>query len=187
MPTDPRLVDMSDSTQQTAGERFSGELELLSVGLASVASELYAGGPAVTIVPGAKFSASAGPFSVVDADATADGRFLLPASIGGRVVGMLVDTGASVSALPAALAATMPGLVSLRTRPLQTASDVLQAARVGADSMVLANRFTVSRIAFAVLPGGGNHPILGMDILRQLRYSFDGGRLWLQGLARAPG
>lgn len=103
-----------------------------------------------------------------------DGHYHWPGRINGRNVEFLVDTGATSTAIPAALAAEL-GLPSMGAVQSQTAGGVVQGRRVQAD-LQLDGGVQADRLRMTALPGL-SAPLLGMDVLGRLRWQQDGGVL----------
>lgn len=108
-----------------------------------------------------------------------DGHFHWPGTVNGRAVDFLVDTGATRTALPAALAAGLPAEGTVRSA---TAGGVVQGHVVRVD-LVLEGGVTVRRMPVTVLPDLGA-PLLGMDVLGRLHFSQADGALRLRAAGR---
>lgn len=104
----------------------------------------------------------------------ADGHYHWPGHINGRAVEFLIDTGATSTAIPAALAAEL-GLPSMGAVSSQTAGGVVQGRRVQAD-LQLNGGVQAESLRLTALPGLAA-PLLGMDVLGRLRWQQDGGVL----------
>lgn len=104
----------------------------------------------------------------------ADGHYHWPGAINGRRVEFLVDTGATSTAIPLALAQAL-GLPTLGTVQSQTAGGVVQGRRVQAD-LQLDGGVRAERLRLTALPGLAA-PLLGMDVLGRLRWQQDAGVL----------
>lgn len=113
----------------------------------------------------------------------ADGHYHWPGSVGGRSVEFLVDTGATGSAIPAALAREL-GLRSLGSVRSQTAGGVVEGSVVVAD-LRLQGGVVAERLRLVALPELAA-PLLGMDVLGRLRWQQVAGtlRFDLHGAAR---
>lgn len=109
-----------------------------------------------------------------------DGHYHWPGSIGDRAVEFLVDTGASGTAIPAALAREL-GLATVGRQRSNTAGGVVVADVVVGD-LRLDGGVRAERLQMAALPGL-NAPLLGMDVLGRLRWLQSDGvlRIELQG------
>jgi aspartyl protease family protein len=105
---------------------------------------------------------------VVELQRGPDGHYRWPGRIGGQAVEFLVDTGATGSALPLALARRLdlPEVGRVRT---QTAGGEVTGTLVLAD-VALEGGVQVQRLRMAALPGLGEHPLLGMDVLGRLHW-----------------
>ena len=106
-----------------------------------------------------------------------DGHFHWPGRVGSIEVDFLVDTGATATALPQALA-ERAGLQPLGAVRTQTASGTARGfaakADIALDGGVRADRLTVT-----VLPGL-SAPLLGMDVLGRLHFSQKPGELRIE-------
>lgn len=106
-----------------------------------------------------------------------DGHFHWPGHVGDEAVDFLVDTGATSTALPQALA-ERAGLKPLGPVRAQTAAGPVQGfvaeATLTLDGGVRAERLTVT-----VLPTLGA-PLLGMDVLGRLHFSQQPGQLRIE-------
>jgi aspartyl protease family protein len=115
---------------------------------------------------------------VVEIRRSPDGHYHWPGSINGREVDFLVDTGATGTAISAALAR------ELRLEPLgevrsQTAGGVVTGQLVRAD-LLLQGGVSAQALRVVALPGLGEHPLLGMDVLSRLRWQQSDGRLRIE-------
>jgi clan AA aspartic protease, TIGR02281 family len=118
---------------------------------------------------------------VVELQRGPDGHYHWPGRIDGQAVGFLVDTGATGSALPLALARRLglPEVGQIRT---QTAGGQVTGTLVLAD-VTLDGGVRVQRLRMAALPGLGDRPLLGMDVLGRLHWQQRQGvlRIELEG------
>ena len=114
-----------------------------------------------------------------------DGHYHWPGSINGRAVDFLIDTGATGTAISAALADEL-GLTSLGTVRSATAGGLVTGQVVSAD-LRLQGGVRVDRLRIVALPGLGERPLLGMDVLGRLRWSQDAGVLRIDQAGRTPG
>lgn len=112
-----------------------------------------------------RFSTAGG---VVQLQRGADGHYHWPGSLNGRAVDFLVDTGATGSAMSAALAREL-GLEALGTVQSSTAGGIARGELVMAN-LVLQGGVRVERMRLVALPGLGEQPLLGMDVLGRLRW-----------------
>lgn len=112
-----------------------------------------------------RFSVQSG---VVELQRGADGHYHWPGRIDGEAVDFLVDTGATGSAMPLALARRLglPEVGQIRT---QTAGGEVMGTLVLAD-VALDGGVRVQRLRVAALPGLGDRPLLGMDVLGRLHW-----------------
>lgn len=107
----------------------------------------------------------------------ADGHFHWPGRVGDIEVDFLVDTGATSTALPQALA-ERAGLTPLGTVRTQTAGGVANGFAARAD-ISLDGGVRADRLMVAVLPNLGA-PLLGMDVLGRLHFSQKPGELRIE-------
>jgi aspartyl protease family protein len=107
----------------------------------------------------------------------ADGHFHWPGRVNGVAVTFLVDTGATRTALPGALAREA-GLAAEGTIRSSTAGGVVEGQVARAD-IELRGGVAAQRLRVAVLPQL-EAPLLGMDIISKLRLSQAGGVLTLE-------
>ena len=113
----------------------------------------------------------------------ADGHYHWPGRIDGRSVEFLVDTGASGTAIPVALARDL-GLPTLGSVRSQTAGGVVSGTVV-VGHLQLQGGVSAERLRMVALPGLAA-PLLGMDVLGRLRWQQGEGllRIDLHGAAR---
>jgi len=97
-----------------------------------------------------------------------DGHYHWPGRINGRSVDFLIDTGATGTAIPAALARELR-LESLGEVESNTAGGVVTGHIVRAD-IELRGGVRVDRLRVVALPQLGDSPLLGMDVLGKLRW-----------------
>lgn len=121
-----------------------------------------------------RFSAEGG---VVELQRGPDGHFHWPGSVNGTPVEFLVDTGATGTALPQALADRL-GLATEGSITSSTAGGVVRGRLARAD-IRLDGGVSVTRLRVVVLPGL-QHPLLGMDMLSKLRFTQHGGVLRIE-------
>lgn len=95
-----------------------------------------------------------------------DGHYHWPGRIQGRTVMFLVDTGATGTAIPAALAREL-GLAAIGSMKSNTAGGVVQGTVVVGD-LQLEGGVNAQRLRMAALPDLSS-PLLGMDVLGRLR------------------
>jgi aspartyl protease family protein len=106
-----------------------------------------------------------------------DGHFHWRGQVNGLTVDFLVDTGATGTALPQALA-ERAGLVPEGQVRSHTAGGVVQGYRARAD-IALQGGVTAARLPVTVLPDLGA-PLLGMDLLSKLRFTQQDGVLSIE-------
>lgn len=121
-----------------------------------------------------RFSAGAG---VIEIRRAADGHYHWPGAINGRGVDFLVDTGATGTAIPAALAREL-GLVALGTVSSMTAGGPVEGQLVRAD-VTLHGGVAAERLRIVALPGL-SQPLLGMNVLGRLRWQQHDGVLRIE-------
>lgn len=112
-----------------------------------------------------------------------DGHFHVDATIGGRRLPLLVDTGASLIALTerdAERLAIRAGQNAPKLR-IHTANGIVQAAQVRLDSITIGG-LTVRDVEAVVMPAGAlSQNLLGMSFLSRLkRFEFRGSQLVLE-------
>ena len=107
-----------------------------------------------------------------------DGHYHWPGRINGRQVDFLVDTGATSTAISAALARELQ-LDALGSVQSNTAGGVVSGEVVRAD-VALDGGVAAERLHITALPGLGERPLLGMDVLWRLRWTQDAGVLRIE-------
>ena len=107
----------------------------------------------------------------------ADGHFRWPGRVNGRAVEFLVDTGATGTALPEALARQL-GLVAHGSVRSHTANGPVTGWLARAD-VDLQGGLRADRLQVTVLPALTG-PLLGMDVLGRLQFTQSDGTLLLQ-------
>jgi len=107
----------------------------------------------------------------------ADGHFHWPGQVNGVAVTFLVDTGATSTTLPLALA-QQAGLALEGSIRSSTAGGEVHGRLARAD-IELQGGLVAERLRVAVLPQLGS-PLLGMDVISKLRLSQAGGVLTLE-------
>ncbi|MEL4180054.1 retropepsin-like aspartic protease family protein [Roseateles sp. PN1] len=106
-----------------------------------------------------------------------DGHFHWPGEVNGVAVDFLVDTGATSTALPQALAEQV-GLRAEAEVASNTAGGVARGYRARAD-VRLQGGVNAQRLPVTVLPAL-DAPLLGMDILSKLSFTQHGGELLIR-------
>lgn len=106
-----------------------------------------------------------------------DGHFHWPGRVGGVEVDFLVDTGASSTALPQALA-EKAGLQPLGAVHTHTAGGAVRGFAAKAD-IALDGGVRADRLTVVVLPNLAA-PLLGMDVLGRLHFSQKPGELRIE-------
>jgi aspartyl protease family protein len=121
-----------------------------------------------------RFSAAGG---VIELRRGPDGHFHWPGSVNGEAVDFLVDTGATGTALPKALADRL-GLVTEGSITSSTAGGVARGSLSRAD-VELDGGVSATRLRVVVLPGLQT-PLLGMDILSKMHFTQSAGVLRIE-------
>lgn len=114
-----------------------------------------------------------------------DGHYHWPGTLNGRPVDFLVDTGATGSAMSAALARELQ-LKSHGSVRSTTAGGAVTGSLVRAD-LSLRGGVTAERLRMVALPGLGERPLLGMDVLGRLRWSQADGVLRIEAAPAGSG
>jgi len=112
---------------------------------------------------------------VIEIRRGSDGHYHWPGRINGREVDFLIDTGATGTAISAALADELR-LESIDTVQSHTAAGVVTGQVVRAD-VALRGGVSATRLRVTALPGLGERPLLGMDVLGRLRWQQHDGVL----------
>ncbi len=107
----------------------------------------------------------------------ADGHYHWPGRINGHSVDFLVDTGATGTAIPAAMARQL-GLRSVGRVRSNTAGGVVEASVVVGD-LSLQGGVVAERLRMTALPAL-DAPLLGMDVLGRLRWQQQQGVLRIE-------
>lgn len=119
----------------------------------------------------------AGGMGVVELRRAPDGHFHWPARVNGRAVEFLVDTGATRTALPGALAEQL-NLERGRALRSSTAGGLAHGWETQVD-LTLEGGLRAERLRVTVLPDLAA-PLLGMDVLSRLHFTQQGGVLRLE-------
>ena len=113
----------------------------------------------------------------------ADGHYHWPGSVNGRAVDFLIDTGATGTAISAALASEL-GLEPVGSVQSSTAGGVVIGQVVRAD-VLLQGGVSAQRLRVVALRALGTNPLLGMDVLGRLHWQQRDGVLRIEpGAAR---
>lgn len=120
---------------------------------------------------------------VVELRRGSDGHYHWPGRIGGKAVDFLVDTGATGTAIPAALAREL-GLAVVGSVQSNTAGGVVRAQVVVGD-VVLQGGLRAERLRMSALPDLQS-PLLGMDVLGRLRWQQSDGVMRVELGGAAP-
>ena len=122
-----------------------------------------------------RFSAADG---VIELRRGPDGHYHWPGTINGRAVEFLVDTGATATVISAALAREL-GLRSDGEVQSMTAAGPARGKAVRAD-VELHGGVRAERLRIVALPGLGDRPLLGMNVLGKLRWQQHDGVLRIE-------
>jgi aspartyl protease family protein len=120
---------------------------------------------------------------VIEIRRAEDGHYHWPGEINGRRVVFLIDTGATGTAISTVLAAEL-GLPVEREVTSMTANGPARGQEVRAN-VKLEGGVQAERLRITALPGLGPQPLLGMNVLGQLRWQQRDGVLRIEG--GAPG
>ncbi len=112
-----------------------------------------------------QFSVAGG---VIEIRRARDGHYHWPGTINGVAVDFLVDTGATSTAVPAALASRL-GLEAIGTVRSQTAGGTVTGRVVRVD-IVLDGGVQARALRVVALDGLRERPLLGMDVLGRLQW-----------------
>ncbi|WP_418317590.1 retropepsin-like aspartic protease family protein [Piscinibacter sakaiensis] len=119
-----------------------------------------------------RFMSTGGMIEIVRAP---DGHYHWPGRINGRDVEFLIDTGATGTAMSLDMAREL-GLPELGNVRSTTAGGLVTGTVVRAD-VELQGGVAAQGLRIVALPGLGDKPLLGMDVLGRLRWSQDRGVL----------
>ena len=122
-----------------------------------------------------RFRADAG---VIEIRRSADGHYHWPGTINGRAVDFLVDTGATGTAISAALARELK-LASQGQVRSNTAGGLVTGQVVRAD-LQLDGGVRAERLPIVALPALDDRPLLGMDVLGRLQWQQRDGVLRIE-------
>lgn len=129
--------------------------------------------------PNQALATSAGEAGTVRLTRSRDGHYRAPGTINGESVDFLVDTGASVIALPAGVAERI-GLARGARITVPTAAGPSRAYRTRLDRVVVGS-IAVDDVRAAIVPAmGGDQILLGMSFLGHLDMQFRNGELLLR-------
>jgi aspartyl protease family protein len=122
-----------------------------------------------------RFQVSGGTLEIRRGD---DGHYHWPGRVNGRRVDFLIDTGATGTAIPAALASALK-LEPIGSVRSNTAGGVVTGSVVRAD-IELQGGVKVERLHIVALPRLGESPLLGMDVLGKLHWQQRDGVLRIE-------
>ncbi len=105
---------------------------------------------------------------VVEIHRAADGHYHWPGKINGQAVDFLIDTGATGTAISSALASELR-LEAIGQVQSSTANGRVTGTLVRAD-LELQGGVRAERLRLTALPGLGDKPLLGMDVLGRLHW-----------------
>ena len=110
----------------------------------------------------------------------ADSHYYLPLQINGQEIVFMIDTGATRSAISRELAQKLRIEEELR-QTFNTANGIVQGA-LGKATLVIPHGLDMhfENLRIAILPNLSGEPLLGMDVLGQLRVTQNAGILKLQ-------
>lgn len=110
----------------------------------------------------------------------ADSHYYLPLQINGQEIVFMIDTGATRSAISRELAQKLRIEEELR-QTFNTANGIVQGA-LGKATLVIPHGLDMQfeNLRIAILPNLSGEPLLGMDVLGQLRVTQNAGILKLQ-------
>lgn len=110
----------------------------------------------------------------------ADSHYYLPLQINGQEIVFMIDTGATRSAISRELAQKLRIEEELR-QTFNTANGIVQGA-LGKATLVIPHGLDMQfeNLRIAILPNLSGEPLLGMDVLGQLRVTQNTGILKLQ-------
>jgi aspartyl protease family protein len=111
-----------------------------------------------------------------------DGHYHWPGRVNGREVDFLIDTGATTTAISTELARDLK-LESMGQVESATAAGVVSGHLVRGN-VALEGGVSADRLRLLVLPGLGDRPLLGMDVLGRLRWTQSEGILHIDLTAR---
>jgi aspartyl protease family protein len=110
-----------------------------------------------------------------------DGHFHVEAKVSGplgsETVEFLIDTGATTTSIPSALARSL-GLPTLGQQQFNTANGLVQGS-IHSASLSLPGGIELKQLRIAALPHMSNQSLLGMDVLRRFRMVQEGRTLSL--------
>ena len=115
---------------------------------------------------------------VIEIRRGADGHYHWPGSVNGRAVDFLVDTGATGTAISAALASEL-GLEAVGSVQSSTAGGMVTGKVMRAD-VELQGGVSAKRLRVVALRALGNNPLLGMDVLGRLHWQQRDGVLRIE-------
>ncbi|TQV71689.1 TIGR02281 family clan AA aspartic protease [Aliikangiella marina] len=107
------------------------------------------------------------------------GHYIFNGKINNQEVTFLVDTGATEVAVPGAMQKQL-GLISGRSKLVQTANGTTRAYSTELDSLAIGN-IRMNNVKASIVPNmEGNEILLGMSVLKHLEFSQKGNQLILK-------
>jgi aspartyl protease family protein len=166
-------IDGAAPSTMRIGQRGAGGVQLLAV---EGETAIFAiDGQRRSIRMGQPYvSRSSGGAQVVRLSADANGHYMANGSVNGTAIRFLVDTGATMVALPAQLA-SRAGIkyAGAPKGTVQTAGGPTTAYKVKLDTVVIGD-VTLNNVDAVVIDHGLNVPLLGMTFLSRMDIQHDG-------------
>ena len=172
-------IDGAAPTTMRIGQRGAGGVQLLAVeGETAIFS---IDGQRRSIRMGQPYvSKSSGGAQSVRLSADANGHYMANGSVNGTSIRFLVDTGATMVALPAQMASRAGIKYSAAPKgTVQTAGGPTTAYKVKLDSVTIGD-VTLNNVDAVVIDRGLNVPLLGMTFLSRMDIQHDGGLMVLK-------
>jgi len=166
-------IDGGAPTTMRVGQRAPGGVQLLSIEGESAVFEIDGQRRALRL--GQPYvSRSSGGSPSVRLSADANGHYMANGAVNGSAMRFLVDTGATMVALPAVFARQAGVRYSNAPRgTVQTAGGPTTAYRVKLDTVSIGG-VTVNNVDAVVIDRGLNVPLLGMTFLSRMEIQRDG-------------
>ncbi|CAN5398114.1 retropepsin-like aspartic protease [soil metagenome] len=112
-----------------------------------------------------------------------DGHYRLPGTVNGEPVNFMIDTGATRTVVPQA--------VAQRARLARTGSDIAKTAagsvrfELAVADIGLGGSTRIDALKVSISPSVGTEALLGMDVLGALRFEQDGNVLRIDAVSRS--